>query len=122
MGKRAMRTSAKRVQALLRVERAKLVNEVEAAMRASAERNAAFGFMRTVEDSPGDVWLTPRPEREYVSVPLMFPLGPYVSMRHSPATQIREVVFKAVRCQLHFRSSTGQPGVRFNWVNWECVS
>jgi len=118
MGKRAMQTSRKRVAKLVRVELERWRQQTLEAMRAEAERNAAFGTLRSSKDFPGEVWLTPTPRYgsrlQTVAIPpWMEPmrLNAGIELRHS--MRVIEMVFEPVLMQMDV------DGVRVRWCNWE---
>lgn len=110
MSKRAIRTSRKRVDAMLRAER----NRIRQEERAAAEYGATFG--RTRLDDNGDIWLTQKPQRPHWTVAIPPPMRRYVPGFFDFPLQMRviPVHFRAV--DMMVRLPDGQ---RLRWVNWE---
>jgi len=110
MSKRAIRTSRKRVDAMLRAERVRIRQEE----RAAAEYGATFG--RTRLDDNGDIWLTQKPERPHWSVAIPPPMRRYLLGSHDDPLQMSVVSIHFRAVDMAMRLPDGQ---RLRWVNWE---
>lgn len=118
MGKKAIRTSHKRVEKLVRLELERWREQALEAMRCEAKCNASFGTLRPSKDHPGEVWLTPQPRYgarlQTVAIPpwmepMRLNLG--VELRH--CKRVLEMTFEPVLMQMDV------DGVRVRWCNWE---
>lgn len=115
MSKKAMCTSRKRVEAILRVREAQIRSD-ERKRSGIAFASRTLGSEVQYADRDGDVWLGPRPERRYLDLDLIG--RNHRALRDAdPANIVTVVRLHVMPWQIDLEN-----GARLRWVGWELES
>jgi len=114
----AIRTSRKRVEAILKRREAEIradeqIKEHDRCVRAMYRMREVGADFPGVADDFNVVWLSPKPQKSWLQLDAMTPPHPLFHKHSNASVQIETVTFEArLRCY-------DRNGVRFRWIDWE---
>lgn len=118
MKRKAIRTSRKRVEAILKRREEQIrdderVKEHDRCVRAMYLRREVGGDFPGVADDYNVVWLCPKPQKSWLQLDIMAPVSLLFRDWKCESVNIVTVSFEArLRC---YQCN----GVRFKWIDWE---